>query len=98
MYDLNANLHFLFNLGDSGFRIYPLGGFALVHIESDGVEIDGPNVHIKSSGASNTDVAFNLGGGIEFPIADRLRIFGEVKEMFMDASRFYISGGITYTF
>lgn len=98
MYDLNANLHYLFNLGDSGFRIYPLAGIALVHIESDGVEIEGPNVHIKSGSASNTDVAFNLGGGIEFPIADRLRIFGEAKEMIKDGSRFYLSAGITYTF
>ena len=64
MYDLNANLHYLFNLGDSGFRIYPLGGFALVHSED--------KYH---------------GNGIYM-----------VKEMFMDASRFYISGGITYTF
>lgn len=93
MYDLNANLHYLFNLGDSGFRIYPLAGIALVHLE-----VDGPNVHVKTSGASNTDVAFNLGGGIEFPIADRLKIFGEAKEMIKDGSRFYLSAGITYTF
>ena len=98
MYDFNANLHYLFNLGDSGFRIQPLAGIALVHVEVDGAEFDGPGVQVESSGASDTDVAFNLGGGIEFPIADRLRIFGEVKEMFMDATRFYISGGITYTF
>ena len=92
MYDINANLHYLFNLGDSGFRIYPLGGFALVHSED---KYHGNGIYIKES---ITDVAFNLGSGIEFPIADRLRSFGEVKEMFMDASRFYISGGITYTF
>ena len=98
MYDINANLHYLFNLGDSGFRIYPLAGIALVHVEVDGAEFDGPGVHVESSGASDTDVAFNLGGGIEFPIADRLRVFGEAKEMIKDGSRFYLSAGITYTF
>ena len=98
MYDFNANLHYLFNLGDSGFRIYPLAGIALVHVEVDGAEFDGPGVHVESSGASDTDVAFNLGGGIEFPIADRLRVFGEAKEMIKDGSRFYLSAGITYTF
>ena len=47
MYDFNANLHYLFNLGDSGFRIYPLAGIALVHVEVDGAEFDGPGVHVE---------------------------------------------------
>ena len=65
-------MHYLFRISDK-FAVYPLAGLTVV-----GADVDVPN------GSSNSDFGFNLGGGIEFPITNAVKINAEAKYRLMD--------------
>jgi outer membrane protein X len=48
---------------------------------------------------SGSDVAINLGGGIDFKLTDQLSLNGELKyKISGDWNRFIISAGVAYKF
>ncbi|MFC2263940.1 MAG: outer membrane protein [Prevotella conceptionensis] len=98
-WDINANLHYLFNITDR-FSAYPLGGLGLVTANST-IEVRDPftgNVLSKTS-ESSTKLGFNFGGGVDFALTDDLYLNGEVKYQIVSGyNQAVMSAGIVYKF
>ena len=73
MWDINANMHYLFRISDK-FAVYPLAGLSVV----------GTDVDVANGSVSDSELGFNLGGGIEFPITNAVKINAEAKYRLMD--------------
>ena len=82
MWDLNLNAHYVFHVG--GVGIYPLAGLCVVGSKVEGFD-------------GNTDLGYNLGGGVEFPIGNNVKLNFEAKYQFVnDLDRPVISAGIAF--
>lgn len=88
MWDVNADIHYLFNLGGSGFKLYPLAGVSLV----------GTSVDVLGVSTSDSKFGFNYGLGAEYPISSNLKLMLEGKGQSAENTRFIVSFGIAYTF
>jgi len=92
-WDLSANVHYLFPINDK-FTLYPLAGLGLQNLK----------VHFKdySSALNNvndTQFAFNLGGGVDYAIADDWFLNFEFKYKIADSTnRAVFSLGAGYKF
>lgn len=83
MWDINANLHYIFRISDK-FAVYPLAGVCVLATDVDVL-------------GSNSDLGFNVGGGIEFPINDVIKINAEGKYQIVDDwDRPVVSVGIAF--
>lgn len=69
MWDINANVHYLFGLGDR-FSLYPLAGVCLM-----GTKVDFEGL----ASASNSDFGFNIGGGAEYLLTEKFALNFEIK-------------------
>jgi outer membrane protein X len=100
MWDFSVNAHYLFSLSES-FALYPLAGIGMLGVsasaEADlggwggygGYEYD----------ASTTDFGFNLGGGIDLKLSEKLVLNAQLKYMIAgEWSRLIISAGVAYKF
>lgn len=88
MWDLNANAHWLFPVADK-VMVYPLAGLGILH---HGVSILGYSV-------SSSDIALNLGGGIDYKLTDKLVLNAELKYKISDLwDRLLLSAGLAYKF
>ena len=73
MWDINANVHYLFDVADK-FKVYPLAGLGYTNwsykLEYDNVTL-----------AKGTDgrLAVNLGGGAEYALTDNVSVNAEAK-------------------
>lgn len=84
VFDIMANAHYLFNIGDN-FRIYPIVGIGYAYLHSS---FDGLN-----------RFAFNLGAGAEYDITNHIAACLELKYQYMsDFQRLPISVGVAYKF
>ncbi len=109
VFDITANVHYLFNVG-SKLKVYPLVGIGYAHLGggvsgSDFDEDDLQNWLSRSSdydaegGSSASKFLFNVGAGVEYPIANNLSIGAEIKYQYIkDFSRLPISIGVAYKF
>ena len=82
---LDANLHYLFNLGvQDKLYAYPLAGLN----------------YTKSSfqGHSDGEIGINLGGGVQYALQDNLDLRGEVKYILGDLKQVVIGAGVIYHF
>ena len=98
-WDINANLHYLFNITDE-FTAYPLGGLGLGSIKAT-TELRDPFTGqvVYASSTSDTKLGFNVGGGVDYQIADDLYLNGEVKYQIISGySQAVLSAGIVYKF
>ncbi|MDR0969367.1 MAG: porin family protein [Lentimicrobiaceae bacterium] len=91
-WDLNVNAHYLFPIANQ-ITVYPLAGLG----------IQGCKVKTSyggySASASDSDIAINLGGGIDYALTDQLVLNGELKyKISGDWDRFIISVGVAYRF
>ena len=68
MWDLSVNGHYLFPVADQ-ITVYPLAGLCIL-----GVKVSG-----WGGSASDSDIAFNLGGGIDYKLTDKLTLNAEAK-------------------
>ena len=68
MWDVNVNLHYLFRLNDQ-FAVYPLAGVTLL----------GWNVDVLGESVSDSDLGYNLGGGIEYKLNENIKLNFEGK-------------------
>ena len=86
MFDLNANAHYLFPMA-SNIRVYPLAGLTFASWDA-------------GKGVDNiTRLGVNLGGGVEFDIADNLMLNFELKYQFVsDLDQAVFNVGIAYMF
>ena len=89
MFDINANVHYLFPMS-SNVRVYPLAGLSYSKWSADagnGWEV------------STNKFGLNLGGGAEFDINKDLMMNFEVKyQLINDFDQAVISMGIAYMF
>lgn len=106
VFDITANVHYLFNVG-SKLTVYPLVGIGYAH---SGGSITGGDYEYdydlsRSSdndgedGSSSSKFLFNVGAGVEYPIANNLSVGAEIKYQYIkDFSRLPISIGVAYKF
>ena len=104
MFDVNVNGHYLFNLSDK-VTVYPLVGINYTSwkqeniIEFDNEEIeDYPYDMDVSNELKDSSIGFNIGGGIQYKLSDRIRIGAELKyQTVSGANTAIIGAGITFT-
>jgi outer membrane protein X len=88
MWDLSVNGHWLFPVADK-ITVYPLAGLGILNCGYD----------IEDNSDSTSDIAFNLGGGIDYQLTDKLIFNAELKYKISDhLDRFLISAGLAYKF
>ena len=101
-WDLNANLHYLFNITDK-FTAYPLGGLGYVNTKVTYTSYEGIDKYGKpiTAEVSTSDgrLGVNLGGGVDFALTDDLYLNGEVKYQIVSGyNQAVMSAGIVYKF
>ena len=93
MWDINANVHYLFGLSDS-FRLYPLAGVTLL-----GVKASYDMGDYGEASASDSKFGFNLGGGAEYLLTSQFALNLEIKyQIVSDWNRPVFSLGAAYKF
>lgn len=112
MWEINANAHYLFNIGDK-FKVYPLVGLTYVHGHwSNKYSVGGgwrlglgapmrkANGEITVNESYNTGkFGVNLGGGAQYDLTDNLMLNFEVKySLVSDLDQCVISLGAAYKF
>lgn len=108
VFDVTANVHYLFNVG-SKLKIYPIVGIGYAHCglgaDLSFNEEDYKDLWSRSSkdelevSASSSKFLFNVGAGVEYPITEKFSIGAEIKYQYIkDFSRLPISIGATYKF
>lgn len=96
-WDVQANAHYLFKVGDM-LAIYPLGGVGYMRASVDAIEVTVGGVTAKSESTSDGDIFFNLGGGAQYNLKDNIAITRELKYQFKDNGQLVIYAGIAYKF
>jgi len=99
MWDLSVNAHYLFPVANQ-INVYPLAGVGILGTKVNIPTIDLDDWGIYGGGsASTSEVCFNVGGGIDFKITDKLILNAEVKyKIASDWNRLLLSAGIAYLF
>lgn len=88
MWDINANVHYLFGLGEK-FNLYPLAGLAFVGWKAGDGEYS----------VSDTKFGFNIGAGGEYLLTEKLALNLEIKyQIVSDLDRPIFSLGLAYKF
>ena len=88
LWDINANIHYVFNVADK-INVYPLGGLAIV--STTGVK-DG-----EGKDDNKIMVGFNLGAGVEYFLADNLKLNLDIKYKYAKAEETYSFMGNSWT-
>jgi outer membrane protein X len=96
MWDLSVNGHWLFPVADK-ITVYPLAGLGILN---HGYDLNlGLEEYGFEDSDSTSDIAFNLGGGIDYQLTDKLILNAELKYKISDhLDRFLISAGLAYKF
>lgn len=99
MWDLSANAHYQFSLSDS-FVAYPLAGISVMGVSVDVPEFDlGYGYSVGGGSASDTEIGFNIGGGVDYNVTKNIAINLEAKyKIGGDWSRLVIAAGAVYKF
>jgi outer membrane protein X len=97
MWDVSVNAHYLLHLGGS-LAVYPLAGVGFLGTKSS-AEVDMGEWGSYGNSASTTEFGFNLGGGIDFKLSQKLIFNADVKYKFCSTwGRFIVSAGVAYRF
>jgi outer membrane protein X len=99
MWDLSVNAHWLFPIADK-VTVYPLAGLGML-----GTKVSVPSIDLGELGsygggsASDSEIGFNLGGGIDYKLTDKLILNAELKyKLGNNWNRLLISAGVAYKF
>ena len=93
MWDINANMHYLFNVGRK-VTVYPLAGLGYVNVSYEAGDKD--HGAVKSSKGR---LGVNLGGGVDFALTKNISLNGELKYQFIDNFNQVVFGtGINFKF
>ena len=92
MFDVTANVHYLFNVGSKA-KVYPLVGIGYGRVKAS---LDFLGVSLS---AAESKLLVNVGAGIEYPISQSVSLGAEIKYQYVsEFSRLPISVGLTYHF
>jgi len=96
--DIMLNAHYVFYFPQDKFSVYPLAGIGAQNnfYGKQTVIVNGQEE--KTDSHSNTDFAFNLGGGISYQVSPRGFLNAEAKFMFGDNDNAVILIGYGYKF
>ena len=99
MWDLSVNAHWLFPVTPQ-ITVYPLAGLGILGSKVSVPSIDlGPIGSFGGGSASESEVGFNLGGGIDFNLTDKLFLNAELKYKIGNTwDRLLLSAGVGYRF
>jgi outer membrane protein X len=90
MWDLSVNGHWLFPVADK-ITVYPLADLGILNYSVDFGE--------WGNSDPTSDFAFNLGGGIDYQLTDKLILSAELKYKISDQwNRLLLSAGLAYKF
>jgi outer membrane protein X len=89
LWDANINVHYVFNVADK-VNIYPLGGLAIVG--TTGVK-DG-----EGKSDNKVMVGFNLGAGVEYFLAESLKLNLDIKYKYAKCEETYTFMGQSTTY
>lgn len=93
-WDLNVNLHYVFNL--SKFEVYPLAGISLVGITASTPDL---GWGLGSYSASETKFGFNVGAGAQYWVTSKIGVNLDLKYQYVAHwDGFVIGLGGTYKF
>ena len=99
MWDLSADVHYLFPITDK-VTVYPLAGLSILGVKASVPSVDlGEWGSYGEGSASDSEFGFNLGGGIDYKLADKLTLNAGLKyKMCSNWDRFIVSVGLAYKF
>ena len=94
MWDINANVHYLFDVADK-FKVYPVAGLGYTNW-SYKYEYAGHTIAEGSDGR----IAVNLGGGAEYELTKDLSVNAELKYQIVsnNYSQLVLGVGVAYKF
>ncbi len=89
VWDLMANVHYVFPVANNRLNLYPLAGVGIL----------GAKVNTRNISDSTTKFAANLGGGVEYKFAPHFALGVEMKyQMVSDYGHWIFQAGLTYRF
>jgi len=101
MWELNADVHYLFPVADN-LNVYPLAGLALLGTKTDAGdlydEFEELGYEVESDSSSSTNIGLNLGGGVSYKLTDNISIGAELKYTLSDFNQLGLSANVTYKF
>lgn len=103
MWDINANVHYLFDVAKN-IKVYPLAGLTYTNWKSNGIDInykiDGiGSMEVKSPSVSAGKFGINLGGGIQYDLSSNLKLSAELKYQIIDSYNQLVVGiGVAYQY
>ena len=94
--DLNANLHYLFNITDK-FTVYPMAGLGYANVKSSW-EYQNLGIVYKTND-NYGKFCVNFGGGVDYALTEDLYLNAEVKyQVVSNYNQTVFSAGIVYKF
>lgn len=98
MWDISANVHYQFPVGNV-VSLYPLAGLSVMGIKADIPEVDLGEYGSYGGSASDTEFGFNIGAGADFNLSKKFALNVEAKyKIGGHWSRFMIGAGVAYRF
>lgn len=101
MWDINANVHYLFDVANK-VKVYPLAGLGYTNwsYTNDVIVIEeNGNKRTTEFKGSNGRLAINLGGGAEYELTKDLSVNAELKyQIISNYSQLVLGVGVAYKF
>ena len=100
MWDINANVHYLFDVANK-VKVYPLAGLGYTNWShtNDVIVIENGNERITKNKSSDGRLAINLGGGVEYELTKDLSVNAELKyQIISNYSQLALGVGVAYKF
>jgi hypothetical protein len=101
MWDINANVHYLFDVANK-VKVYPLAGLGYTNwsYTNDVIVIEeNGNKRTTEFKGSNGRLAVNLGGGAEYALTDNVSVNAEAKwQIVNNYNQLVLGVGVAYKF
>lgn len=89
MWDLMANVHYVFPMANNKLNLYPLAGLGVLGVKFGEGEYS----------ASTTNFGVNLGGGVEYKVSKKIAVGAEIKyQIVSNYGHLGLQIGATYLF
>jgi outer membrane protein X len=93
-WDMNFDAHY-FAMVNDGLTVYPLAG---LNVSTAGVKTNTNIPFVGNISETETKVGLNIGGGVQFLVADAISVGGELKYVLSDFDQLVITAAGLYHF